>query len=157
MLKSKSLQDFKIEIDNLKHNLLKEKDSCNCSGESLTRSVIRDMLYMKKTNNFLGNEILIKKKKILQKEKFILQLLNELNFHLKDNSFLKSELNTIIELKHQCEINVKGVTDYCCNLKSKYKSDLQLINKYEDNISELKIQRENIINSSESIIKMKCK
>ena len=162
MSSSKSFQDLtlKLELDIIKENLLKETFSSNLEKnenkpEYFTRSVIKNMLLMKKTNNLLSHEILEKKKNILLKEKLIRQLCDEFSFQNLENIYLKSDYKTIVDLKNKCEINRNGVTDYCNHLKTKFKSFVQIIEKYEENICDLKKKRENIIKSSDVIIEMK--
>jgi hypothetical protein len=186
----KELQ-IKMELDELKHNLLKETKNrnkygssgkkgirknnsqfgphdtlCNYSNsvehaenhdEKTVRGVLRKMLDFKKTNHFLSKEILDKQKTISTKEKIVLQLYDELRFHMTDNEKLRINYEEVLKLKSECEVNRNGVSDFCKNLKNKFKSFVKLIDSYEDRISDLNKDRENIISTNESIIDMKCK
>lgn len=120
-------------------------------------SVIKKMLDFKKTNKTLSKQILEKQKNICHKEKMILQLYEELNFHLNENSHLKANYENISILKNQVEHNKNGVTAYCQNLKKKFKHYVEIIDMYEDKISLLKKDREQLIKSCDHIINMKSK
>lgn len=189
---------FRLELDTLKDNLLKESNNfsknknkndsssggekkkyvsdhdtlCNYSekdeqneqndqneqneqNEKQIHSVIRKMLDFKKTNKFLSQEILNKQKLISQKERIILQLKEELNFHLNENTQLKANYENISNLKSEVEKNRNGVSEFCKNLKNKFKSYVQIIDMYEEKISICHKERSQIIKSSESIIDMK--
>ncbi len=177
--KKNSIQDlqFKMEIEELQANLLKtirkkklqpdsedgknpEESVCNynCNDEKQIKTmehVLKKMLKMKKDNIFLSRDIFDKHYLVSKKEKMIMQLYEELNFYLCENSQLEQNLEEIKKLKSECEENRDGVSEYCKELKHKFKAFVEIIEKYEDKISKLRRQRDTLIVTNDSVIEMK--
>jgi hypothetical protein len=131
---------------------------CNYnSDKAQMKTVLKQMLDYKKTNKNISKEVIEKIKFASWKEKMILQLYEELNYHMKDNSVLTGSLERISNLKNECELNRNLISEYCEKLKSQFKSFVETIEMYEERIQILKKEREQLIRTNEAIIDMKSK
>lgn len=178
--KKNSINDIKLqmELEELKSNLIKtirskstlpqscddernpEETVCNYIDDKKSKTmeeILKKMLKMKKDNKFISKDIFEKYIVVNRKEKMILQLYEELNFFLNENSQLEIDLEELKNLREECQINRDGVTEYCKELKIKFKSYVEIIDKYEEKIAILKKQRDNLIVTNDSILEMKSK
>lgn len=178
--KKNSINDIKLqmELEELKSNLIKtirskstlpqscdeernpEETVCNYIDDKKAKTmeeILKKMLKMKKDNKFISKDIFEKYIVVNRKEKMIMQLYEELNFFLNENSQLEIDLEELKNLREECQINRDGVTEYCKDLKIKFKSYVEIIDKYEEKITILKKQRDNLIVTNDSILEMKSK
>lgn len=178
--KKNSINDIKLqmELEELQSNLIKtirskstlpqsyddernpEETVCNYIDDKKAKTmeeILKKMLKMKKDNKFISKDIFEKYIVVNRKEKMILQLYEELNFFLNENSQLEIDLEELKNLREECQINRDGVTEYCKELKIKFKSYVEIIDKYEEKIAILKKQRDNLIVTNDSILEMKSK
>jgi hypothetical protein len=178
--KKNSINDIKLqmELEELKSNLIKtirskstlpqscddernpEETVCNYIDDKKAKTmeeILKKMLKMKKDNKFISKDIFEKYIVVNRKEKMIMQLYEELNFFLNENSQLEIDLEELKNLREECQINRDGVTEYCKELKIKFKSYVEIIDKYEEKITILKKQRDNLIVTNDSILEMKSK
>jgi hypothetical protein len=178
-IKKDSIKDLKLklELDELRKNLTKDLSlpkkkvvespitqeslcnyiNCDKLEEKTVRKVIRKMLDFKKTNRTLSQEILGYKRNTSWKEKMILQLLEEVDYYMLENDQLKSELYNISTIRCETEHNKNGVTEYCKNLKRKFKDFVKTIDAYEGQIYNLKSETMAIVRANEAVIDMKSK
>jgi hypothetical protein len=176
--KKNSINDLQLqmELEELQSNLIKtirskstlpqscedeknpQETLCNYNDEKKAKTmeqILKKMLKMKKDNNFISKDIFDKHVVVTRKEKMIMQLYEELNFFLNENSQLEIDLEELKKLREECEINRDGVTEYCKELKFKFKSFVEIIDKYEEKIATLKKQRDSLIVTNDSILEMK--
>jgi hypothetical protein len=176
--KKNSINDLKLqmELEELQSNLLKtmrskstlpqssdydrnpEETVCNYNDNKKSKTmeeILKKMLKMKKDNKSISKDIFDKYIVVNRKEKMIMQLYDELNFFLNENFQYEIELEELKKLKVECQTNKDGVTEYCKELKIKFKSYVEIIDKYEEKIAILKKQRDNLIVTNDSILEMK--
>jgi hypothetical protein len=163
-----------LELEDLKTNLMKPvttsnfyKKSCsvylddkgNTSNQdrSEMKILLRKMLTLKKENDQMSKQIYKKHLNLRNKEKIIFQLNEEMKHFQLRNEDMKYKLEDMNILREVCEKNRDGVIQYCKNLKHRYKSFMEIINKYESKIEVLHIERENIFKNFEIICEAKCK
>ena len=84
-----------------------------------------------------------------------MQMYEELNFLLEENSQLKLNLENSKKTREECEMNRNGVYNYCDGLKAKLKSFVETIDNYEYKIRVFKMDRDQVIKSGDAIIDMK--
>jgi hypothetical protein len=129
----------------------------NDTQQPTLADILKKMLKIKKENRNVSKEILHTKVSSIQKEKMIRQMIEEIKFFENENSQLSTNLAQIKELKKEIETNRAGVEEFCKELKIKFKSYVQIIDKYEDKIRILKKDRDQLIHVNDQIVEMKCK
>jgi len=149
---NKTIKEIKIPFDSI-CNYSKEND-CSEKENSL-KNIIKRMLDVKKSNHFIGQNILNSKRVISDKEKIILQLYEDLRYNLNENSKLQLNLEESKNLGKEWEKSRNEIVDYCNNLKKKYSDFVKLIEDFEEKIKELQKEKQQMIRINESILEMK--
>ena len=93
-----------------------------------------------------------KLQKKINKEALIMELRQELKYHIKFNSIYKNLLSKIIKLKEQVKANKEQVEFNTNALKESFKDRFAIIDNYEKAIQLLNTEKNELINSSAEIL-----
>ena len=93
----------------------------------------------------------------ITKESLIIELRDELKYHLQCNLIYKSFLAKSQKLKEIVENNKKSVQQNADLLRDTFKDRFNIINQYEKTISLLNEEKKDILKSNEDILKMRKK
>ena len=126
------------------------------NNSSLTSTTLFGTSYKKPFKvKKVENSLLNKLKDKITKETLILELREELKYHIKFNATYKNFLNRIIQLKEIVKENRDKVQHNTDLFKETYKDKYNIILQYEKTIVSLAQEKINIEISSEDTIKMK--
>ena len=101
------------------------------------------------------NSLTFKLKNKINKESLIMELRQELKYHIKFNYIYKSLLKKIIQLKDLVKDNKEQVENNTNALKETFKDRFDIIDNYEKTIKLLELEKKELITSSTEIIKMR--
>ena len=101
------------------------------------------------------NSLTFKLKNKINKESLIMELRQELKYHIKFNFIYKSLLKKIIQLKDLVKDNKEQVENNTNALKETFKDRFDIIDNYEKTIKLLELEKKELITSSTEIIKMR--
>ena len=101
------------------------------------------------------NSLTFKLKNKINKESLIMELRQELKYHIKFNYIYKSLLKKIIQLKDLVKDNKEQVENNTNALKETFKDRFDIIDNYEKTIKLLEIEKKELITSSTEILKMR--
>ena len=101
------------------------------------------------------NSLTFKLKNKINKESLIMELRQELKYHIKFNFIYKSLLKKIIQLKDLVKDNKEQVENNTNALKETFKDRFDIIDNYEKTIKLLELEKKELITSSTEILKMR--
>ena len=101
------------------------------------------------------NSLTFKLKNKINKESLIMELRQELKYHIKFNYIYKSLLKKIIQLKDLVKDNKEQVENNTNALKETFKDRFDIIDNYEKTIKLLELEKKELITSSTEILKMR--
>ena len=101
------------------------------------------------------NSLTYKLKKKINKETLILELRQELKYHIKFNFVYKNLLSKIIHLKDLVKENKEQIEENTNTLKETFKDRFSIIDNYEKTIKLLDLEKKEIMTSSTEILKMR--
>ena len=101
------------------------------------------------------NSLTYKLKKKINKETLILELRQELKYHIKFHFIYKNLLSKIIHLKDLVKDNKDQVEENTNVLKETFKDRFNIIDNYENTIKLLELEKKEIMTSSTEILKMR--
>ena len=101
------------------------------------------------------NSLTFKLKNKINKESLIMELRQELKYHIKFNYIYKSLLKKIIQLKDLVKDNKEQVENNTNALKETFKDRFDIIDNYEKTIKLLELEKKELITSSTEIMKMR--
>ena len=104
-----------------------------------------------KNQNSLINNLQYK----ITKESLIIELREELKYHLKFNLIYKNFLSKVIKLKDVVKENKEKVEENAKLLREAFKDRFNIVDQYEKTISLLNIEKKDIIKANKDIIKMR--
>ncbi len=118
-------------------------------------TLILEIFKIKKENSIKTKNLIkeVKKRKI--KESLIMQLRKEFNYIKSLNGYYKDYLSKIKKLTDVYLKNKTSIQEYGDFIRSTYKENVEIIDKYEEKIKVLKDDKKNITKTNEGIIKMK--
>lgn len=112
-----------------------------------------------KSNNKKGlkreNSLTFKLKNKINKESLILELREELKYHIKFNYIYKNLLSKIMHLKDLVKENKEEVEENTNALKETFKDRFDVIENYEKTIKLLEVEKKELVTSSTEILKMR--
>ena len=113
----------------------------------------------KKTNKLLKEQdsLIFNFQNNITKESLIIELRDELKYHLQCNLIYKSFLAKSKKLKEIVENNKKSVQQNADLLRDTFKDRFNIIDQYEKTISLLNEEKKDILKSNEDILKMRKK
>lgn len=159
LLKNSTASNFYISKEKSKFPFEEVNKKCNDLNSSpdkqQIKNILRKMLDIKKENLRMSRNILKIHTNNNTKEKIIIQLNEEMNHFKFKNKFIKENLDDLTSVREKCEINRDGVIEFCNNLKKRYKSFMEIINKYEFSIKSLNEERESIVKTFENLCELK--
>jgi len=101
------------------------------------------------------NSLTFKLKNKINKENLILELRQELKYHIEFNYIYKRLLSKTIHLKDIVKENKDKVEENTNMLKESFKDRFDIIDNYEKTISLLEIEKKELIKTNNEIIKMR--
>lgn len=101
------------------------------------------------------NSLTFKLKNKITKESLILELRQELKYHIKFNFIYKSLLSKIIQLKDIVKENKEQLEENANALKETFKDRFDVIDNYEKTIKLLEIEKKELVTSNTEILKIK--
>jgi len=119
------------------------------------RNLVIEVLNTKKENKKKTINLLTEIKNILNKEKLIIQLRAEFNYIKNLNNNYQNYLSHIKQLTQTYLKNKNKIEEYANETRASEKEYVKIIDKFEDNISNLKSEKQNLIKTNEAIMKMK--
>ena len=117
-------------------------------------SAVDKKSYNKKTLK-RENSLTFKLKKKINKESLILELREELKYHIKFNFIYKSLLSKAVQLKESVKANKEQIEVNTNALKETFKDRFDIIDNYEKTIKLLDLEKKELISSNTEIIKIK--
>ena len=108
-------------------------------------SFLKSMISVDKNNKNLTDDILKIKNEIINNEKLIKQLEEELNYSLNINEKIQAELYMTTIRKNTSQISEKKAELYCIGIKKKFKLVVETIEYYENIIFSLKEDKKLLI------------
>ena len=125
------------------------------SQSTLTSSKIkpRSNIYFIRENQ--DNSLLFKLKDQITKETLILELRQELNYHIKFQAVYKNLLKKITHLKEMVKDNKEKIEKNTDTLKETFVERFNIIDNYEKTISLLKEEKNELNKSNKEIIKIR--
>jgi len=148
----------KVNINNLlfKYKSPAKQHYFKRNNSSLTSTTLFGTSYKKPSKpKKVENSLLNKLKDKITKETLILELREELKYHIKFNATYKNFLNRIIQLKEIVKENRDKVQQNTDLFKQNYKDKYNIILQYEKTFVSLAEEKINIQISSEDTLKMK--
>lgn len=137
-----------------------ESNNLKNIGNIDMKTRLKTLLNIKKTNKDIANEIISQKLETSNLSKLVTQLEYELNFHKKISSQLQEELYLVSAKKDRQVNSERECQNYCLEIKKKFKSIVETVERFEDELKELtktkekyQIDYENII---EDLINRRC-
>lgn len=115
------------------------------SNDESMKGMLKTMLSCKKTNKDLTNSILDTKRNIINYEKLIMQLEKELEYYRELNLKIQGDLFVTSQRKSTCELSEGQAQEYCRDLKKKFRVVVAAIEKYEGQLRQLKLEKEELI------------
>ena len=91
----------------------------------------------------------------ITKESLIMELREELKYHLKFNLIYKNFLTRVIQLKELVKENKEKVEQNSNLLKQEFKDRFDLIDQYEKTISLLDVEKKDIVKTNKEILEMR--
>ena len=140
---------YSLHLNNKKNQNKKKTLARNRSNFS-TINVDKSNRPLKKQNSLIYN---LQYK--ITKESLIIELREELKYHLKFNLIYKNFLSKVIKLKDVVKENKEKVEENAKLLKEAFKDRFNIVDQYEKTISLLNIEKKDIIKANEDIIKMR--
>ena len=119
------------------------------------RNLIVEILNTKKENTKKTKNLMTEIKNVINKENLIIQLREEFNYIKNLNNNYQNYLSHIKELTQIFLKNKKEIEKYANETRASEKEYVKIIDKFEDDISILKSEKQNIIITNEAIIKGK--
>lgn len=101
------------------------------------------------------NSLTFKLKNKINKESLILELREELKYHIQFNFIYKKLLEKTIQLKDHVKENKEKLEENTNALKETFKDSFNIINNYEKTIKLLDIEKKELIASNKEILKIK--
>ena len=126
-----SLKDYSMKQENKKK--LIHSNSSDFYNKNKYEKII--IIYEKKLNLIL-NKLLTESKEAINKEKLILSLKADLNYHKKINKDLKAYLSHYKKITSNAKKNYFDIINFKNNLKIEYKDNMKIINDYDYQINE---------------------
>ena len=117
-----------------------------------------DSVYLKSNNKKdfqRENSLTFQLKNKINKESLILELREELKYHIKFNFIYKRLLSRAIQLKEAVKENKEQIELNTNALKETFKDRFDIIDNYEKTIKLLDIEKKELITSSTEILKMR--
>ena len=136
---------FEIRPLNKRRNLFRSKSNLSCININSSRKKLL------KNDNSLTFQL----KNKIKKESLILELRQELKYHIKFNYIYKNYLSRIITLKDAVKENRDKVEENTNMLKESFKEQFDIIQNYEKTISLLETEKKELMTSSDEILKMR--
>jgi CRISPR-associated protein Cas8b1/Cst1 subtype I-B len=127
------------------------RNKSDISSSTLFGTSYKTSFISKKKENSLLNKL----KDKITKETLILELREELKYHLKSNTVYTNFLNKIIHLKDIVKENRDKLEQNTEILKETFSERFNIIEKYEKSIDLLGKEKTDIIEESEEIYKLK--
>lgn len=118
-------------------------------------TLILEIFKIKKENSKKTKNLIKEVKKRTIKESLIMQLRKEFNYIKSLNGYYKDYLSKIKKLTDVYLKNKTSIQEYGDFIRSTYKENVEIIDKFEEEIKVLKDDKKNIIKTNEGIIKMK--
>jgi hypothetical protein len=131
------------------HILLRNKSDFS-SSTSLGTSYKKSFMSKKQENS-----LLYKLKDKITKEALILELRQELNYHIESNAVYNNFLRKIIRLKDIVKENRDKLQNNTDSFKETFKDKFNIIEKYENTIVSLDKQKIFMIEANDEILKIK--
>ena len=119
------------------------------------RNFFIEILNTKKENIKKTKNLISKIKSIINKENLIIQLRSEFRYIKDLNGNYQNYLSSIKQLTQSFLKNKIEIEKYANETRASEKNYVKIIDGYENNISDLKSEKKNIIITNEGIIKMK--
>ena len=101
------------------------------------------------------NSLTYQLKNKINKESLILELRQELKYHIKFNFVYKNLLSKIVHLKDSVRENKEQLEENTNILKETFKDRFDIIDNYEKTIKLLEVEKKELIISSNEILKMR--
>ena len=101
------------------------------------------------------NSLTYQLKNKINKESLILELRQELKYHIKFNFVYKNFLSKIIHLKDLVKENKEQIEENTNTLKETFKDRFDIIDNYEKTIKLLEVEKKELITSSNEILKLR--
>jgi hypothetical protein len=116
---------------------------------------ISNILKQKKKNHLIGKEVVNKLDSKIKKERLLLQLIQEYNFHKKDQKDKKENLIDVTTKREHFQNNLKATIHFHNQIKEQVGEFLEEIEICENKIKELNNERDNITSTSFSLMQKK--
>ena len=140
---------YSLHSGNIK-NQNKQKTLARNRSNFSTINIKKSTQPLKKQNSLVYN---LQYK--ITKESLIIELREELKYHLKFNIIYKNFLSKVIKLKDVVKENKEKVEENAKLLKEAFKDRFNIVDQYEKTISLLDIEKKDIIKANKDIIKMR--
>lgn len=125
------------------------------SSNSDLRKVINELLHCKKLNTKASHKLIHQTNKMIIKENLFLQLKQELHYHKCLNGKLKEYLNFVKERRNKFQCNYNEAEKGCVMVKDEYEGFFQIVNHYENVITNLHKDKVIGLRQYEEVCKMK--
>ena len=116
---------------------------------------ISNILKQKKKNHLIGKEVVNKLDSKIKKERLLLQLIQEYNFHKKDQKDKEENLIDVTTKREHFQNNLKATIHFHNQIKEQVGEFLEEIEICENKIKELNNERDNITSTSFSLMQKK--
>ena len=136
---------FEIKPSNKQRNLFRSKSNLS--------SININSFRKKSLKN--DNSLTFQLKNKIKKENLILELRQELKYHIKFKYIYKKYLSRIITLKDAVKENRDNEEENTNMLKESFKDQFDIIQNYEKTISLLELEKKELMTSSDEILKMR--
>ena len=133
-LSSTNISNIKDFI--MKQNNKKKLNHCNSSDFYNTNKFEKTTIVYENKLNFILNKLLNESKETINKEKLILSLKADLNYHKKINKDLNSYLTHYKKITLNAKKNYFEILNFRKNLKLEYKESMEIIDDYDYQINE---------------------
>ena len=140
---------YSLHSDNIK-NQNKQKTLARNRSNFSTINIKKSYVPLKNQNSLINN---LQYK--ITKESLIIELREELKYHLKFNLIYKNFLSKVIKLKDVVKENKEKVEENAKLLREAFKDRFNIVDQYEKTISLLNIEKKDIIKANKDIIKMR--
>lgn len=140
---------YSLHSDNI-GNQNKQKSLIRNRSNFSTININKSNLPLKKQNSLIHN---LQYK--ITKESLIIELREELKYHIKFNIIYKNFLSKVIKLKDVVKENKEKVEENAKLLRESFKDRFNIVDQYEKTISLLDMEKKDIIRANKDILKMR--